>query len=118
MAGDAITAQRPVKFGAFEFSEQNREMVDALRRAARRGGLKEFWKQRLQYLLGQSDVPLATVAAAYMLSGDHDNAMAWLERLYEERGAWIRGLKVQPVWDPLRDDPRFADLLRRAGLAN
>ena len=100
------------------FSEQNREMVDALRGAARRGGLKEFWKQRLQYLLGQPDVPLASVAAAYVQSGDHDNAMAWLERLYGERGAWIRGLKVQPVWDPLRNDPRFQDLLRRARLAD
>lgn len=100
------------------FSEQNREMVDVLRSAARRGGLREFWKQRLQYLLEQPDVPLATVAAAYVQMGDHDNAMAWLERLYDERGAWIRGLKVQPVWDPLRDDPRFQELLRRARLAD
>lgn len=100
------------------FSDQNREMVDALRGAARRGGLKAFWKQRLQLLLEQPDAPLATVAAAYVQIGDHDNAMAWLERLYSERGAWIRGLKVQPVWDPLRDDPRFQDLLRRARLAD
>jgi TolB-like protein/DNA-binding winged helix-turn-helix (wHTH) protein/tetratricopeptide (TPR) repeat protein len=100
------------------FSEQNREMVDALRSAARRGGLKEFWKQRLQYLLEQPHVPHATVAAAYVQIGDHDSAMAWLERLYAERGAWIRGLKVQPLWDPLRGDPRFQDLLRRARLAD
>jgi hypothetical protein len=51
-------------------------MVDALRSAARRGGLKEFWKQRLQYLLEQPHVPLATVAAAYVQIGDHDSAMA------------------------------------------
>lgn len=100
------------------FSEQNREMVDVLRSAARRGGLREFWKQRLQYFLEQPDVPVATVAAAYVQMGDHDNAMAWLERLYGERGAWIRGLKVQPVWDPLRNDPRFQELLRRARLAD
>jgi tetratricopeptide (TPR) repeat protein len=100
------------------FSEQNREMVDVSRSAARRGGLREFWKQRLQYLLEQPDVPLATVAAAYVQMGDHDSAMAWLERLYGERGAWIRGLKVQPVWDPLRNDPRFQELLQRARLAD
>lgn len=86
--------------------------------APRRGGLKEFWTQRLQYLLDQPDVPLATVAAAYVQIGDHDNAMVRLERLYGERGAWIRGLKVQPVWDPLRGDPRFQDLQRRARLAD
>jgi TolB-like protein len=100
------------------FSEQNREMVDALRSAARSGGLKEFWKTRLHYFLNQPHVPLAAVAAAYVQIGDHDSAMAWLERLHGERGAWIRGLKVQPVWDPLRDDPRFQDLLRRARLAD
>jgi TolB-like protein/DNA-binding winged helix-turn-helix (wHTH) protein/cytochrome c-type biogenesis protein CcmH/NrfG len=100
------------------FSEENREMVDALRTAARRGGLKAFWKQRLPYLLAQPHVPLATVAAAYVQIGDHDNAMVWLERLYRERGAWIRGLKVQPVWDPLRGDARFQDLLWRARLTN
>ena len=100
------------------FSEQNQEMVEALRSAARSGGLKEFWKTRLQYFLNQPYVPLAAVAAAYVQIGDHDSAMAWLERLHGERGAWIRGLKVQPVWDPLRHDPRFQDLLRRARLAD
>ena len=100
------------------FSEKNREMVDALRSAARRGGLKEFWRLRLQYLLKEPHVPLASVAAGYVQIGDHDSAMAWLERLYAERGGWIRGLKVRPMWDPLRSDPRFQDLLRRAKLAD
>lgn len=53
-------------------------------------------------------------------SGGHarrTNAMAWLERLYSERGAWIRGLKVQPVWDPLGRSA-LQDLLRRARLAD
>lgn len=100
------------------FSEKNREMVDALRRAARRGGLKEFWRVRLQYLLKEPHVPLATVAAGYVLIGDHDSAIAWLERLYAERGGWITSLKRHPRWDPLRSDPRFQDLLRRASLAD
>jgi hypothetical protein len=53
---------------------------------------------------------------AYVRVGDHDRAIAWLERLYAERGAWVTGLKVQPVWDPLRGDPRFQDLILRANL--
>ena len=98
------------------FEERNRDIVTELRAAAEKGGLKEFWKVRLGYLLRRPDVPIATVAGAYVRIGDHDNAMAWLERLYSARGAWIRGLKVQPTWDPLRSDPRFQDLLRRANL--
>ena len=100
------------------FSDKNHEMVDALRSAGRRGGLKEFWTLRLQYLLKEPHVPLAAVAAGYVQIGDHDSAMAWLERLYAERGAWIRSLKVRPIWDPLRSDPRFQDLLRRARLVD
>ena len=41
-----------------------------------------------------------------MALGDHDRALAWLDKLYTGRGAWVRGLKVQPQWDrcaPTRD---------------
>jgi TolB-like protein/DNA-binding winged helix-turn-helix (wHTH) protein len=98
------------------FSESDHEMVAALRAAARRGGLKEYGRVRLEYLLKESHVRPAAVARAYVRVGDHDRAIAWLERLYAERGAWVTGLKVQPVWDPLRGDPRFQDLILRANL--
>ncbi len=47
--------------------------------------------------------------------GEKDQAFEWLERSYQERdlGAWLR---VELQWDPLRDDPRFTDLLRRMNL--
>jgi TolB-like protein/DNA-binding winged helix-turn-helix (wHTH) protein/Tfp pilus assembly protein PilF len=99
------------------FSEDNHEMVTALRAAAARGGLKGFWERRLQYLLEEPDVRAYSVATAYVRLGDPERALAWLEKVDAERGAWIRGLKVQPQWDPLRGDPRFQDLLRRASIA-
>jgi hypothetical protein len=55
-------------------------------------------------------------ALAYLRLGDHDRALAWLEKLYEQRAPWIRTLKVEPLWDPLRADPRFQSLMRRANL--
>ncbi len=98
------------------FSEQNREMVAALRTAAARRGIRGFWETRLQYLLQEPEVRAYSVASAYVALGDHDRALAWLEKHDAEGGAWIRGLKVQPHWDPMRADPRFRDLLRRAGI--
>jgi hypothetical protein len=41
----------------------------------------------------------------------------WLETAYEDR-MWLGTLKVAPVWDRLRSDPRFAQLLHKAGFAN
>jgi len=49
---------------------------------------------------------------------EKDQAFKWFERIFEERttGGTI-GLKVSPVYDSLRSDPRFADIMRRAGFA-
>jgi adenylate cyclase len=48
--------------------------------------------------------------------GDIDEAFAWLEKAYEERDCILYLLKVHPLFDPLRSDPRFAGYLRRMGL--
>lgn len=57
----------------------------------------------------------ATVAVIYAALGDKDEAFAWLERAYERRDLLLVLLKVEPMYDRLRDDPRFTDLTRRVG---
>ncbi len=47
--------------------------------------------------------------------GDKEKAMAWLEKAYEER-SFLVYLKVDPVFDALREEERFATLLDRMGL--
>jgi serine/threonine protein kinase/tetratricopeptide (TPR) repeat protein len=46
--------------------------------------------------------------------GEKDKAFEWLEKAYEEH--FIIAIKVNPIFDPLHSDPRFADLLRRMNL--
>jgi tetratricopeptide (TPR) repeat protein len=48
--------------------------------------------------------------------GDADEAFACLEHAFQERDEWLLHLKVDPKLDPLREDPRFADLLGRIKL--
>jgi len=55
-------------------------------------------------------------ARVYAGLGDKEQAFAWLNKAYEERSSGLYLLKVDPIWDPLRSDPRFSDLLRRIGL--
>ena len=48
--------------------------------------------------------------------GDYDAAFAAMERAYAERRGWLAYLKVDPLFDPVRGDPRFAALVRRMRL--
>ena len=52
----------------------------------------------------------------YAYLGDTERAFEWLERAYEERSYWMPTLKVHPMVDSLRGDPRFAALLARMRL--
>lgn len=44
---------------------------------------------------------------------DDDAALGWLEKALEERSYWLVYLKVDPVLDPLRENPRFAAMIDR-----
>ena len=56
----------------------------------------------------------ANVALVYVGLGDRDQAMIWLNKAYEAR--FNPSILLRPVFDPLRSDARFQDLLRRIGL--
>src|SRR5438552_3537700 len=45
-----------------------------------------------------------------------DQVFHWLERAYEDRRGWLTYLRVDPIFDPVKDDPRFAEFLRRMNL--
>jgi serine/threonine protein kinase/Tfp pilus assembly protein PilF len=57
-----------------------------------------------------------TFALVYAGLNDRDQAFQWLEKSYRDRSSEIAYFKVDPLLDPLRPDPRFADLVRRVGL--
>lgn len=45
--------------------------------------------------------------------GERDQAFEYLDKAHEEHSPRLPYLRVEPIWDLLRDDPRFQDLLRR-----
>jgi len=49
--------------------------------------------------------------------GDRDQAFAWIEKAYEEHAGFLAYTRVDDIFDNLRSDPRYTDLLRRLGLA-
>ncbi|MEO8436329.1 MAG: tetratricopeptide repeat protein, partial [Pyrinomonadaceae bacterium] len=56
------------------------------------------------------------IATIYTGLGEKDQAFAWLDKAYDGRDSILVLLKVEPMFDSLRSDPRFTDLLRRVGL--
>jgi TolB-like protein/DNA-binding winged helix-turn-helix (wHTH) protein/Tfp pilus assembly protein PilF len=63
-----------------------------------------------------SYVPTGAFINAYLGLGDKEQTFVWLERACEEQSNILQFTKVHPFFDPIRDDPRFKDLLRRVGL--
>jgi len=82
---------------------------------AGRKGEAERVLDQLQERSKQSYVSASSIALIYMGLGRKDEAFDWLERSYQAQEPLLQ-LKVNPMYDPLRDDPRFTDLLRRMNL--
>jgi TolB-like protein/DNA-binding winged helix-turn-helix (wHTH) protein/tetratricopeptide (TPR) repeat protein len=61
-------------------------------------------------------VPAPAFVNAYLGLGDNEKAFVWLEEAYKEQSNGLQFLKVHPFYDPIREDPRFKDLVHRVGL--
>jgi DNA-binding winged helix-turn-helix (wHTH) protein/TolB-like protein len=72
---------------------------------------------KLTLLPKQKYISPFSIAEIYIGLGEKDRAFEWLEKAYEDRTWLLRILNVEPIFDPIRSDPRFTDLLRRIGLA-
>jgi TolB-like protein/DNA-binding winged helix-turn-helix (wHTH) protein/Tfp pilus assembly protein PilF len=94
------------------------EKVAAQREAYQGGGVRGFWQEELELLTDEarhSYIPPFQFAEIYARLGDKERAFTQIEKAYRERSATILRIKV-PHMDGLRSDPRYVDLLRRAGL--
>jgi len=61
-------------------------------------------------------VPAGAFVNAYLGLGEYEEAFHWLERAREEQSNILQFVKVHPVFDPIRGDARFVELVRRVGL--
>jgi TolB-like protein/DNA-binding winged helix-turn-helix (wHTH) protein/Flp pilus assembly protein TadD len=71
---------------------------------------------QLQKIAWQSYVSSYGLAQIYAALGDKQHAMMWLQSAYDERAVWMAYLKIDPVLDSVRSEPRFQELVRQMGL--
>jgi tetratricopeptide (TPR) repeat protein len=69
--------------------------------------------EELQAMREQQYVPPWSIVRVYAGLGQKDQAFAWLEKSIQERDERLVWLKVDPMFDSLRSDPRYGELLRR-----
>ena len=100
-----------------KLSKRNPSMLALLGYAYATAGKRDEAQAILKELNEQKQpVSPFETAMIYIGLGEHDEAFDWLEKAYNER-AWQLGfLKVEPIFDPLRSDSRFTDLMRRVNL--
>jgi len=79
-------------------------------------GVLRSWLDGLQEVSKRGYVSSFSIAEAYMRIGEKEKAINWLENAYEEHDSSLVSLGVEPMFDPLRSDERFRDILSRMKL--
>ena len=107
-------------FRAKALAGERPAIVDQLRRAYEASGVRGLYQKEIELLMrkwpGEICSPRMRIAMLYGPLGQNDQAFAWLEKAYRDHSPDIVILKSYPLFDPLRSDLRFADLMRRVGL--
>jgi len=85
---------------------------------ARNGEIKQA-KEILSVLSNQPDsvyVPSDVIASVYVALHNFDQAFQYLEKAINERAGWMIFIKLDPIWDPIRKDPRYLHILQKMNL--
>ena len=101
---------------AVALSGSQTRVIATLGHAYAVAGRKNEAQQVIIQLLNRSKdnyVSSYYIALVYTGLGEKDKAFEWLEKAFEERESYFNLFRVEPVFDTLRPDPRFASLLSR-----
>jgi tetratricopeptide (TPR) repeat protein len=93
--------------------------TSALEQGFRSAGWKGALRKGIEARKGQRKTGYSSaysIASMYAELGERDQAFRWFDTAYEERDLFMLNLKTDFSLDPIRSDPRFAELVRRVGL--
>jgi tetratricopeptide (TPR) repeat protein len=97
----------------------DREAEEALARGFEEGGYSGALGRVAETLAARSKTTYVSpwqIGTLYTRAGKNDEALDWLEKAYQAHDQNTPYLAVDPIFDPMRDDPRFQGLLRKMNL--
>jgi tetratricopeptide (TPR) repeat protein len=106
-------------FGQVSGDRNDSEFASAMEQGFRSAGWKGALTKGIEIRQAQRKTGYSSaynIAALYADLGDKDQAFRWLNTAYQERDWGLVGLKTNFLFDPIRSDPRFAELVRKVGL--
>lgn len=105
---------------AMSFNHAPPERLEEFREAFRAAGWQGFLRKQLEVLERAAkngrQVDPYTIANLHIRLGQKEEAFPWLEKTFELHDPSTIQFKIEPTYDILRDDPRYAELLGRIGL--
>jgi TolB-like protein/Tfp pilus assembly protein PilF len=119
IANDQPEDAIPILEKAAAISHRSADSLGVLVRAYAHAGRRADALRLLTELQSQKRegyVPPAAFVHAYLGLGDNQKAFVWLKLAFNEQSNMLQYVKVHPYFDPLRSDPRFADLVHGVGL--
>jgi TolB-like protein len=95
--------------------------VEAITRGEQNGGYEGALENLADYLIARSDSVFVTpwrLGTIYVRAGMEKEAIDWLEKAYYAHDSNMPYIGVDPIFEPLLDNPRFIDLLKRMNLSD
>jgi len=106
-------------YGQLSGDRRESDFASAMEQGFRSGGWKGALTKGIEARQTQRKTGYASayqIALLYADLGDKNKAFRWLNTAYQERDTYLYGLRTDFLLDPLRSDPRFAELVRKVGL--
>ncbi len=106
-------------YGQLSGERNESEFASATERGFRLSGWKGAVTKGIEARLAQRKLGYSSayqIATLYAALGDKDQAFHWLSTAYQERDIGLLSLKTDFLLDPIRPNPRFAELVSKVGL--
>lgn len=97
----------------------DQEAVEVLAKGEAEGGYHKALEELAELLIDRSDSTFVTpwqIATIYTRAGQKDKALVWLEKAFAYHDTNMPYIGVDPIFDILKDDPRFSNLLKKMNL--